>query len=171
MLQKALVIIDLEKEWADKNSDYYLGDLKDYVEKINKLITQCRDQNYKIIFIKHVEKNPEDGFQENTENVEFLDNLNIDKKDTIITKNKISAFYQTDIEEKLKRIKEVVVCGALVNMCVRSFIEGAYDRDMDIKVIKDWCLGFEKEDLEFTFKDLKKTRGEIVFLNLDELIR
>jgi len=40
----------------------------------------------------------------------------------------------------------------------------------DITVIKDCCVAFDDEIQEFTFRDLKATREEIEFLNLNEFI-
>lgn len=53
---------------------------------------------------------------------------------------------------------------------MRSLVQDAYDRDFDISVIKDCCVAFDEETQEFTFKDLKATREEIQFLNLNEFI-
>jgi ureidoacrylate peracid hydrolase len=67
-------------------------------------------------------------------------------------------------------VKNVVVCGILTNLCVRSFIQEAYDRDMKITVIKDCCAANTPEKQEFTFADLKDTREEIEFINFEEFV-
>jgi len=88
----------------------------------------------------------------------------------LITKNKISPFYKTNLDKVLRGINKIVICGILTNLCVRSLVQDAYDRNFEIKVIKDCCVSFDDETQEFTFKDLKATREEIEFLNLDEFI-
>ena len=148
-MNKTLILVDLENQWSDKDSDYFVGDISEIIEKTNELIDFCRKENYKIIFIRHVEKD----------------------SDKVITKYKISSFYKTNLEKELEGIKEIVICGILTNLCVRSLIEEAYDREFNIIVIKDCCVAFNKETQEFTFKDLKSTREEIEFLNLIEFIR
>ena len=170
MNTKALLIIDWEKEWADAKSDYFVGGLVNATAKINKLIAFCRAKGYKIIFIKHVEKDSDEVFVENSKNVEFIDGLDIKKSDTIIIKYKISPFFKTNLDAKLKGIKRVVVAGILTNLCVRSTIQDAYDRDFEIIVIKDCCKAFDDETHRFTIKDLKATRDEIEFLNLKKFI-
>jgi len=68
---KALVLVDFQKEWADKNADDYIGGLSKLVEKTNKLIDACRSKNYKIIFTQHVEL--EDGpFSKNSQGVQLI---------------------------------------------------------------------------------------------------
>jgi ureidoacrylate peracid hydrolase len=88
----------------------------------------------------------------------------------IIVKNKISPFYKTDLDKELEGVKNVVVCGILTNLCVRSFIEGAYDRDLKITVIKDCCAAHTPEKQEQIFADLHDTREEIEFINFEEFV-
>lgn len=170
MNTNALLIIDWEKEWVDIRSEYYVGDLTNATKKLNKLIAFCRVNGYKIIFIKHIEKNSKEAFAENSKNVEFIDGLDVEKPDTIIKKYKISSFFKTNLDAKLKGINKVVIAGVLTNLCVRSAVQDAYDRDFEVVVIKDCCKAFDIETHYFTIKDLKATRDEIKFLNLKEFI-
>jgi len=89
----------------------------------------------------------------------------------LITKYKISPFYRTTLQQELTGIKEIVVAGILANLCVRSLVQDAYDRDFAITVIKDCCVSLDQETQDFTFKDLKATREEIAFLDLDEFAK
>ena len=170
MTSKALICVDFENEWADKSSDYFVGNVSDLIEKTNKLIDFCRKKGYKIIFTLHVEKDSNSAFAPNTKNVEIIKELHKQNSDVLITKNKISPFYKTNLDKVLRGINKIVICGILTNLCVRSLVQDAYDRNFEIKVIKDCCVSFDDETQEFTFKDLKATREEIEFLNLDEFI-
>lgn len=171
MTSKALILVDFENEWINKDSDYFVGDISNVLKKTNKLIDYCRKNNYKIIFTIHIEKDSESAFAPNSKNVKIIDEIHKEKFDVFIKKNKISPFYKTNLEKELKGIKEIVVCGILTNLCVRSVVQDAYDRDFQIIVIKDCCVAFDKETQEFTFRDLKATREEIKFLDLNEFIR
>jgi len=170
MTSKALILVDFEREWTDKNSDYFVGDISKVIEKTNKLIDFCRTKGYKIIFTTHVEKGADDAFAEGSENVKIINELHKKDSDVLIKKYKISPFFKTTLEKELKGISQIVVCGILTNLCVRSLAQDAYDRDFEIIVIKDCCVALDKETQEFTFKDLKATREEIEFLNADEFV-
>ncbi|MDZ7611884.1 MAG: isochorismatase family cysteine hydrolase [Candidatus Moranbacteria bacterium] len=170
MNNKALILVDFEKQWIDEKSDYFVGDVSDLIQRTNKLIDYCRQSGYKIIFTRHVEEDSEEEFAPNSENVEIIDGVNKQESDAIITKNKISPFYKTKLEQELEGVGEMVICGILTNLCVRSLAQDAYDRDFDITIVKDCCKAFDKETHEFTIKDLKKTREEIRFLNVDEFL-
>jgi len=171
MTSKALILVDFEKEWTDKSSDYFVGDISDLIKKINKLIDFCRKNNYKIIFTTHVEKDSDSAFAPNSKNVEIIKELHRQNSDVLITKNKISPFYKTNLDKHLEGIDEIVICGILTNLCVRSLAQDAYDRDFKITIIKDCCRAFDVETHEFTIKDLKATREEIEFLNLNEFTK
>lgn len=170
MTSKALILVDFEKQWTDENSDFFVGDLSELLKKTNKLIDYCRKNNYKIIFTRHIEKDSDEEFAENSENVQIMDEINKQDSDVVIDKNKISPFYKTDLDKHLEGIDEIVICGILTNLCVRSLAQDAYDRDFDIKIIKDCCQAFDCETHNFTINDLKATREEIEFLNLNEFI-
>lgn len=168
---KALILVDYQKEWTDESSDYFVGDILEVVNRTNKLIDFCRKQGYKIIFIRHIEKESNKVFAKNSKNVELIDKLHKESSDCLITKYKISPFYETDLEKQLEGFKEIVVSGILSNLCVRSLIHDAYDRDFKIKVIKDCCVSFDTETQNFTFKDIKATREEIDFVNLIDFVK
>ncbi len=171
MTSKALILVDFEKEWTDKSSDYFVGDISDLIERINKLIDFCRKNDYKIIFTTHIEKDSDEAFAENSENIEIIDEINKQDSDVLIKKNKISPFFKTDLDKHLEGIDEIIIVGILTNLCVRSLAQDAYDRDFEITIIKDCCRAFDVETHEFTLKDLKATREEIEFLNLNEFIK
>jgi nicotinamidase-related amidase len=58
----------------------------------------------------------------------------------------------------------------MTNLCVRSAVSDAYDRDYHIKVVTDACVSDSTEVDRFTFKDLKKTRPEIDFVKARDVI-
>ncbi|MBI4162241.1 MAG: cysteine hydrolase, partial [Candidatus Aenigmarchaeota archaeon] len=159
-VQAALVIVDFQNEWTDKNADDYLGNLSKLIKKTNKLIDACRSKNYKIIFTRHV-AGAEGPFAQNSEGIKIISKLHKEKYDSLVTKHKVSPFYQSSLEKELKGIDEITVAGILTNMCVRSLIQDAYDRDFKITVVKDCCITYSNEVQKFTFKDLKETRPEI----------
>ena len=170
-MPKALVLVDFQKEWTNSDSDDFLGNLTELVKKTNKLIDFCRKKGYKIIFTRHVEKESNDVWAEKSEGTKLIENLHREKQDVVIIKHKISPFYKSELDKELKDTEEIIVAGILTNMCVRSLIQDAYDRDFEITVIKDCCETYDKKTQEFTFKDLKSTREEIEFLDLDEFVK
>jgi nicotinamidase-related amidase len=171
MENKALVLVDFENEWQDANSDYYIGNLSTLVKRTNKLIAHCRTEGYKIIFIRHVEKDSKSVFAEKSENTKLIAEIDKRKSDTLITKYKISPFYNTSLADELKDVKEIIVCGILTNLCVRSLVNDAYDRDFKITLVSDCCQSTDSEMHDFTLKDIKATRPEVKIIGVEEFIK
>lgn len=163
MTETALVLIDFQSEWTTPGTEYYVWDIPEVLGKVNYLIDHCRAREYKIIRTKHREPDSIDAFGPETH---IIPQLNQQESDTVMIKNKISPFYHTSLDQELEWVKHVIVCGILTNLCVRSFIEDAYDRDMKITVIKDCCVAHTPELQDFTFYDLAQTRDEIDFAEL-----
>jgi nicotinamidase-related amidase len=167
---KALVLVDYENEWIDPHSEYFVGDISKTIDKVNTLIIWARENAYKIIFTLHEEIGASDAFVPNSSNTQLIPTIVKRASDIVITKNKISPFYKTDLETLLQGIEEIVVAGILTNLCVRSLVSDAYDRDYSITVVKDCCVSYDENAQEFTFNDLKTTRPEVQFVNLDEIV-
>ncbi len=165
MTETALVLIDFQTERTNPESEYYVGDIQETLAKVKYLIDYCRARNYKIIWTKHRES---DSIEEFGPETQLIPELQPQETDTIIIKNKISPFYNTSLDQELDWIKHVIVSWVLTNLCVRSFIQDAYDREFAITVIKDCCIAHTPEIQEFTFFDLAQTREEIDFTNFKE---
>lgn len=66
-----------------------------------------------------------------TWNTDILSELTPNASDIMIYKNRFSGFYQTDLDEVLKRrgIKYLIVTGCTTSVCVESTIRDAMFRD------------------------------------------
>lgn len=62
MTETALVLIDFQTERTNPESEYYVGDTKEVIAKVNYLIEHCRTRGYKIIRTKHREVDSLDDF-------------------------------------------------------------------------------------------------------------
>jgi nicotinamidase-related amidase len=155
-MSKALVLIDFQEEWRNETSDYYLGDFKERVANAKRVLDFFRSRKLPIVFTRHIEIGSTSAFAEGSKNAEVIRELSPTKNETVIVKHKISPFYETNLEQILRKAKvdEIIVCGIMTNLCVRSAISDAYDRDFKITVIKDACVSDSNKTDEFTFDDL-----------------
>jgi len=168
MPETALVIINMQNAWIEKNSEYYLWNLDTMIEKINYLIAYAREMGYKIIFIKHHE--PEGAFALDNPLSDFVPELAVDKDDIVINKFKVSSFYNTKLESELVGIRNIVVCWALTNLCVRMFVEEAYDREYRIALIDDLTVTYSDDLHDVTLQDLSDTRTDLNILPLEQFV-
>lgn len=62
MTETALMLIDFQTERINPESEYYVGDTKEVIGKVNYLIDHCRTRGFKIIRTKHREADSIDSF-------------------------------------------------------------------------------------------------------------
>lgn len=168
-MANALVLVDLENEWRNPASEYYVGSLKTLIANTNKLVDFCRSKGYRIIFIRHVEKSGK-AFREGTKNTELFAELHRQKGDAVITKHKISPFYRTGFEKHLKGVSGIIVSGILTNLCVRSTVNDAYDRDFSVALVEDCCVSVSRKMHNHTLEDIRLTRPEVKIVKLSKFI-
>ena len=133
----------------------YCENAEETIKNINKLVKVFQEMKFPIVLIRHIHKiNGSDlgrmfdfsgestddfDFKENSEEVEYDDNL-IRPKDAIeIEKNRYSAFINTSLDEDLKKalVKNVVICGFMTNFCCESTARDAHDLDYFVDFILD----------------------------------
>ena len=170
MTSTALILVDFEKEWVDPGSEYFVGDISDLIDRVNTLISFCRKHGCKIIFTTHIEKESEGPFTEASGNTDIIEDIAKQDSDILIKKHKISPFYQTDLSKHLEGITGIVTCGILTNLCVRSLVQDAYDRDFEITIVEDCCKAFSDDIHKFTLSDIEDTREEVKVMKLHEFM-
>lgn len=159
---KALVVIDMENEWFNPSSEYFIGESVSLIKQTNKLIDYARKSGYKIIFTTHIEKGAEDAFIEGAENTAIITSLHKHKDDPVLAKYHISPFFETPLDILLTGVDTVLIAGVLTNLCVRMMAEECYDRGLGVTIISDCCQAFYIKAHDFTLKDLRETRPDIV---------
>ena len=164
----ALVLIGLQELWRDKNSDYRLRNMDPLIDRACYLIQYAREMGYKIIFIRHTEK--EWPFSDKDPLSQIIEDLCPQPEDIIIKKTKISSFYKTKLEEELQWIKNIVFAWIPTNLCVRMFAEEAYDREYNLALIEDICETYNDKLQDFTLDDLNESRPDLDIVRLEQFL-
>lgn len=89
---------------------------------------------------------------------EFLPALAPKKDEFIITKHRVSAFYQTNLALTLKQLsaKNIVICGLSTDLSVSKTASDAHDRDYHVTVLEDCCVAACDSDHKMSISLLKK---------------
>ncbi len=164
----ALVLIGLQELRRDKKSDYYRRNMDGVIDRACYLIQYAREMDYKIIFIRHIEK--EWPFSDKDPFSQIIEDLCPQPEDVIIKKNKISCFYKTWLEEELQWIKNIVFAWIPTNLCVRMFAEEAYDREYNLAMIEDICQTYNDKLQDFTLDDLNESRPDLDIVRLEKFL-
>lgn len=134
----ALLIVDVQNAALEKAFNR-----KKTVENLNEVQAKARAMNVPIIFIQHAD----DELVEGSEGWQFVEELDVENGDRIISKRYNSAFEETCLEAVLHelRISKIVLGGAVTNWCIRATAYGALDRGYDVTLIRD---GHTTESIE-----------------------
>jgi len=151
----ALLVIDAQNVYTNKESDLFCKDSERTIERINSLIDAFQQANKPIFLIRHIHKRdgsdlgrmfdfagePEEdfNFKEGDEEVEFDPRLAKPRGATEVRKTRYSAFAGTSLETSLreKKIDRVVICGFMTNFCCESTARYAHDVDFHVDFIPD----------------------------------
>lgn len=189
-MKYALLVIDCQGDFIKGASSYSCEMLdENLVIRIRKLINYCRSKNIPIIYTQHSIKpdksNAEFGEPKEvraciigTLGWEIVPALQPKPRDFIIAKDKYDAFYHTDLENVLRKLKVegLLLSGVLTNNCVRATAEGAHYRGYQITLIADCCGATSyledkthEEIHDITLRDLKERIYQTEIMNLEDV--
>jgi len=107
-----------------------------------------------------------------TRGCQLLPELEQRPEDVVVVKKRYSAFYGTDLEQRLSQLRPnlLIVAGVNTHACVRMTVIDAYQRDYDVVVASDCVTSYDLEhhDVTVRYLDGKVARflpsGEILTL-------
>ena len=82
----------------------------------------------------------------------------------VIPKRRFSAFFETDLEDRLKSLApdKVTVCGVCTDICVCHTVADARNRDYDVEVPADCVASFDPAAHHAALKHMEKVLGATV---------
>ena len=84
--------------------------------------------------------------------------------EVVLDKTRYSAFYDTDLEERLSAegVDSLIVCGVTTNICVESTVRDAFFRDIRPIVPEDATAAVTPELHEGALEDFRYGFGQVV---------
>ena len=78
--------------------------------------------------------------------------------DIVLVKKRISAFYGTDLERKLRELNvgKVLLAGVATDLAVQSAARDAHDRDFEIEVVANCCAAANETDHNTALDTMRK---------------
>lgn len=116
------------------------------VERIKGLIAKARAASVPIFYVQH-DGGTGDEFDRNGPGFAILPDIAPLPGDSITIKKRCSAFYETDLEAKLKAalIDHLVVCGMQTEYCVDTTVRSAFERGFRVTVAADAHTTFNSQ--------------------------
>lgn len=138
---KALLVIDVQ------NGIVEMGNFSEELAVINNLISDFKQQNLPVIFMKHVADDPENPLYYESQGAEIHDSVK-ELAEVVIEKQTPSSFYQTKLAETLELagVKHLFISGFNAEFCPQFTAIAAFDRGYQVTFIEDAVGTINSED-------------------------
>jgi len=170
----ALLIVDMLRDFTDPEGSVFYPENRNILPKICKVLEQCREKGYLIIFLQHWNRKDKidpriSGMRKNciegSFGIEIDPMLQIDeKKDYVIRKRRYSGFFATDLDLVLRQnhIENLLIVGTKTNCCIRATVTDAFYLDYNPIVFSD-CVATNDEIVnKVHLQDIKKYFGQVM---------
>lgn len=96
--------------------------------------------------------------QVGTPSTEILNQVAPKPGDITIVKKRISAFYQTELERKLRdlSVEKVIIAGVATDLAVQSAARDAHDRDFQVEIASECCAAANDADHNGSLETMRK---------------
>ena len=155
------VVIDDQNDFLHDDGWYATHDvdishMQRVIEPTKVRNAECRRRGVPIIWTRHGSRGiadggsfmakrvllSEGGLRTGTWGYEIIDELAVQPEDWIVAKSRLSAFFQTNLEQLLRALgaETVLITGVLTNQCVGATCKDAMFRDFQPIVVEE-CVG------------------------------
>lgn len=166
----ALLIIDMQKYFTDKNSPAYIKGIENIYENIKKLSETFMKEEYPVIATIHKGGNSSmQSWWGNKIEAEWAKPHFISDYFTYIEKDTYDAFYNTELEKilKLRNVKEVIITGVMTHLCCETTARSAFVRGFNVVMVEDAL--WDKDEF-YHFSSLKNLAHGFATISFTEEI-
>jgi nicotinamidase/pyrazinamidase len=166
---KALLVIDMLKDFLNKDGALYCGDeSRKIISFVKEKIEEFHKESGLVVFICDSHHPDDLEFKmfpphcvAGTEGTEIIDELPVGKKDVVVKKTRYSAFYKTKLDKILKKrkVSEVYIVGVCTSICVMDTVGDLRNRDYPVFVFKNGVADFDQKAHQFSLERMEKTYG------------
>lgn len=148
MSKRAILVVDIQNEYFPGGKLPLTG-IEEASANAARVIAAARAGGDKVIHIRHEFADPGIGlFTQGTDGVKIHSSVTPQNDEPVIVKNYPNSFLKTDLKDMLDAdgIKDVVVIGAMSQMCIEATSRAASDFGYKVTVVHDACA---TKDWEF----------------------
>lgn len=167
----ALLVVDMLNDFCEPGGAMVLPGADRLYGAIGRLVDAARGGGGKVVWACDRHATLDDAeFRKRTPHclagtwgAEVVDALRVHQDDFTLPKRRFSAFFDTDLERWLREhgLDQVIVCGVVTNICVRSTVHDAFFRDLGVFVPRDACAATGEREQESTLYDISTHFGTV----------
>jgi nicotinamidase/pyrazinamidase len=169
-MANAVIVVDMQRGFMSPEGTLYCGDeARKIIEPIRRLLEEEEKKGATIIFTADTHDPDDKEFEmfprhcvEGTAETEIIPELaDFAGRHEILPKRRYSAFFDTDLEERLARFKpdKIIVVGDCTDICVMHTVADARNRDYLVEVPANCVASFDQEAHQFALKHMEKILG------------
>lgn len=169
MSRNAWIIIDMLVDFIDKGGTLYCGPTAEkIVPFIREKTEHARQAGDLVIYMADNHKLDDKEFRmfprhavKGTPGAQIIPELKPERGDIVIPKPTLSCFYNTKLEEVLKRnkVKRVNAMGVCTSICVMDLVGELRNRGYAVRVYKKGVADFDQKYHKFALERMAKTYG------------
>ncbi len=163
-VHSALLILDMQRFFLDKDSHAYVPDASVIIPKIKSLMNAFLERNLTVILTRHINTKKdanlmakwwEDLITEKNPLSEIIPALNHPAA-VVIKKTQYDAFYRTPLEDLLKQkdITQIVIVGVMTHLCCETTARSAFIRGFEVFFTMDGTATYTEDYHQATLLNL-----------------
>lgn len=164
----AILVVDMLVGFLEPGHNLYCGDeARRIIPNVQKLIESGLGAGSKVFFICDNHEPDDLEFEmfpvhcvKGTREAELIPELS-SYEGVVIPKRRYSAFFETDLEQRLAELapEKVVICGVCTDICVMHTASDARNRDYTVEVPIDCVATFDPEAHRYALSHMQKILG------------
>ncbi len=167
-MAKALLIIDMLRDFLEQEGALYIGDSKKLIQNVNTRLREYRHQGDPVFYImdRHLPHDAEFKMfpthcLAGEWGSEVVDILSPRQGDFLVYKRRYSAFFGTDLDLTLRElgVKELELVGVCTQICILYTAADARLRLYDVTVKREYVASFDEQAHAFALAEMEKTLG------------
>ncbi|GAB4353221.1 MAG: hypothetical protein Kow0099_37460 [Candidatus Abyssubacteria bacterium] len=169
MPRKALIIIDMLRDFIEKDGALYCGPPGErIVPFIKRKAEETRQEGGVVIYITDSHKPDDPEFEmfdrhavKGTRGAEVVPELKPTRGDEVVRKPTLSSFYKTRLDDVLKKhkVKSVEVVGVCTSICVMDTVGDLRVRGYPVTVFKKGVADFDQRMHKVALERMRRTYG------------
>jgi nicotinamidase-related amidase len=170
MSKEALIIIDMLNDFVLPGAPLEVPKTREAIPAIKNEIEKARAIGSPVIYLCDSHDPKDKEFEKfgwpphavrGTNGADVVDELKPTGDDIIVEKTTYSGFYNTELEETLKKlsVESLRLTGCVTHICVMIAAYEAVLRDYKVTVVKDGVAGLAPEDHEAALRMMEQVLG------------
>ena len=164
----AVLVVDMLRGFLEPGHNLYCGDeARTIIPRVQRLLEEELNAGSQVLFIRDTHDPDDLEFQmfprhcvRGTAETEVVPEL-AGYAGEHVAKNRYSAFYGTDLAERLEALnpEKIIVCGVCTDICVLHTAADARNRDYTVEVPTDCVASFDPQAHQWALQHMERVLG------------